>query len=253
MKANTLEDTETYTKEYLVDEYEKINVKYRRMKVLEILNQHKPRRILEIGCGAQSLFEFYSDFDSFTIVEPSAEFCSIAEKSARLTNRVHILNGFFGTNEMNRKLADVGGGYDCIVISSLIHEVPDYEPILRSARDLCDEATFVHVNVPNEDSFHLLWALEAGLIERLDTLSETAKRLQRSRTFNLEKLRKAVEANGFEITEQGSYAFKLFNNANMLRLLHDGIIDENLLDALNRLPRLFTQNGAEIFVNCRKA
>lgn len=68
----------------------------------------------------------------------------------------------------------------------------------------------------------------------------------------MKKLVAAVEANGFSVTENGSYAFKLFNNAKMLQLLNGKIIDEKLLDALNRLPRLFPQNGAEIFVNCRK-
>ena len=250
MKTDTLENTELYTKAYLADDYEKINVKYRRKKVLEILNQRKPKRILEVGCGTKSLFDFYDAFESFTVVEPSSEFCSIIGRSPKGTEKVRIINGFFGSEEVRHKLN--GGGYDCIVISSLIHEVPDYEPILREAKSLCDENTFVHVNVPNENSFHLLWALEAGLIQRLDTLSETGKKLQRSRTFNLEKLVRAVEKAGFAVQEKGSYAFKLFNNEKMLRLLNENVIDGNLLDALNRLPKLFPENGAEIFVNCKK-
>lgn len=93
-----------YAQKYLADNYEKTNVKYRRKKVLEILNQHKPRRILEIGCGTQSLFEFYTDFDNFTVVEPSSEFCSIVNKSVKDTEKVCVLNGFFGTDEVDQKL-----------------------------------------------------------------------------------------------------------------------------------------------------
>lgn len=248
MKNDSAENTAAYTREYLTDEYEKINVKYRREKVLEFLNNNKAKRILEIGCGTQSLFEFYKSFEQFTVVEPSSEFCAIVKKSPAFNENVHVINGFFGSDSVNSQL--IGGGYDCIVISSLIHEVPDPELILRTACAFCNEDTFVHINVPNEDSFHLLWALEAGLIQRLDNISETGKRLQRSRTFNLTKLKEIVERNGFKVTEQGSYAFKLFNQAKIVKMMKEEFIDNNLLDSLQRMTKYFPNNGAEIFVNC---
>ena len=108
-------DINDYTKKYLADDYEKVNVKYRRNKVLEILNTHKPKRILEVGCGEQSLFDFYDGWETFTIVEPSAEFCSLVKKSNKYSEKITVLNGFFGTPEITQKLS--GGGYDCIVIS----------------------------------------------------------------------------------------------------------------------------------------
>lgn len=124
--------------------------------------------------------------------------------------------------------------------------------ILRTANKLCNENTLVHVNVPNEESFHLLWALEAGLIKQLDTISETGKRLQRSRTFNLVKLSEIVGNNGFSVYEKGSYGFKLFNQAKIIQLMKEGIIDENLLDSLQKMTKYFPDNGSEIYVNCKK-
>lgn len=250
MKIDSVENTIAYAQEYLADEYEKVNVRYRRNKVLEFLNAKKPRRILEIGCGTQSLFEFYDKFEKFTVVEPSSEFCDIVKKSPAYTQKICVINGFFGSDFVDAQLRS--GEYDCIVISGLIHEVPDPDLILRTAWKLCSENTEVHVNVPNEDSFHLLWALEAGLIKRLDAISETGKRLQRSRTFNFSKLCEIVERNGFVVTSRGSYAFKLFNQAKIIHLMKEGIIDDKLLDSLQRMTKYFPNNGAEIFVNCKK-
>ena len=33
--------------------------------------------------------------------------------------------------------------------------------------------------------------------------------------------------------------------------MKSGIIDENLLNGLNKLAKYFPENGAEIFVNCK--
>lgn len=46
---------------------------------------------------------------------------------------------------------------------------------------------------------------------------------------------------------------KPFNHAKMTELMKLGIIDENLLDGLNKLAKYFPDNGAEIFVNCKIA
>ena len=44
---------------------------------------------------------------------------------------------------------------------------------------------------------------------------------------------------------------KPFNHAKMTELMKSGIIDENLLNGLNKLAKYFPDNGAEIFVNCK--
>ncbi|EHT8405649.1 TPA: hypothetical protein RJ335_000877, partial [Campylobacter jejuni] len=54
-------DIKQYTKNYTSKEhdFEEIMVYYRRKKVLEILNKYNPRNILEIGCGMDSIFNYY--------------------------------------------------------------------------------------------------------------------------------------------------------------------------------------------------
>ncbi|HEC1775621.1 TPA: hypothetical protein R1726_001570, partial [Campylobacter lari] len=55
---------EQYTQSYINKEhsFEEIMVYYRRKKVLEILNKYNPKNILEIGCGLDSIFNYYKNF-----------------------------------------------------------------------------------------------------------------------------------------------------------------------------------------------
>jgi len=91
---NMERDITRYTKEYMADDSEQINVKYRRRKILEILDVYKPKNVVEVGCGIQPLFEFYREYDSFCIIEPSEEFCKIARSSGFFNKNVIIINDF---------------------------------------------------------------------------------------------------------------------------------------------------------------
>ena len=74
-----MRDIDSYTEKYINDDFGiKYMVKYRRKKVLEIMQNHSPKNILEIGCGLQPIFNFYSDFNFYTIIEPSKSFAENA-------------------------------------------------------------------------------------------------------------------------------------------------------------------------------
>jgi hypothetical protein len=241
-------DIDAYTQTYLEHDFEDVMVHYRRQKVLEILNLYKPKRILEIGSGLQSIFDFYHDYDSFTIVEPSDVFCESIRKSSFFNEKVTVIKGFF-----EREVSCLRNEpFDFILISSLLHEVADPFLLLESVLMLCDFHTFVHINVPNSESFHLFWAFEAGLVPQLNQLTDTARSLQQQMVFNQDKLIEICGKVGFEIIEKGSYFVKPFNHKKMAACLNTGIIDSQLLEGLYTLTKYFPKNGAEIYVNCKK-
>lgn len=78
-------DIQDYTAKYTHSDYsfEKIMVQIRRKKILEFLAQYKPKNVLEIGCGMESLCKFYNDFHKFVIIEPSSEFANNALKDSK--------------------------------------------------------------------------------------------------------------------------------------------------------------------------
>jgi ubiquinone/menaquinone biosynthesis C-methylase UbiE len=225
---------EEYTEIYINDGFRAEMTKYRRKKVLEI------------GCGIQSIIDFYDDYDEFTIVEPSAEFIKYIKKSKSFNNRVEIINNFLENIISSLKKKH----FDFIILSSLLHEVPEPDKMLDDIYKICDKNTVLHVNVPNINSFHLLWAYKSGII-KLGELTERAKKLQQNTTYDLFSLEKTLNKNRFKSIDKGSYFIKPFNHDKMYQLLSEDIINSQLLDGLYNLTEYFPNNGAEIFINCK--
>ena len=239
-------DIDKYTKDYNNSDFEHILVKYRRKKVLEILNKYNPQCILEVGCGSDAIFNYYNEFEKYTIVEPSKEFCKIAQNSQKYSEKINIINGFL--EEEVTMCANQE--YDFIIVSCLLHEVQNPQLLLSAIKQLSSLKTIIHINVPNSMSFHLLWAYKAGLIPNIGIKTERAKKLQQNTIFDLNKLTEIVTQNGFNILDKGSYFVKPFDHKKMQRLVDNNYIDENLLNGLYDLIEYLPEYGAEIFVNC---
>jgi len=240
-------DIEKYTKDYLSDNYdfEKIQVKYRRKKVLEILNQYKPKRVLEIGSGTDSIANYYTKFDKFVIVEPSKIFINQCIK--KNNDKIIFINDFVENiiEDLKRE------NFDFIILSSVLHEVINPNEFLKQITNICNSETILHINVPNSESFHLLWAYESGLINDIGDLTKRAKHLQQNTTFDIPKLSEMIQNNNMIVIDKGSYFIKPFNHNKMLNLYKSGIIDDNLLEGLYTMVKYLPDMGSEIYANCR--
>lgn len=240
-------DIEKYTKDYINTEYnfEEIMVFYRRKKILEILNKYKPKNILEIGCGMESIFNHYKNYENAIIIEPSKTFCDKAQRNCR--NNINIINNFLENEISSLQKYE----FDFIICSSLLHEVCNPNIFLKDIFKICSQNTILHINTPNSNSFHLIWAYESGLIQRLGDLTHTSLKLQQNSTFNLNKLIDIVVANGGVILDKRSYFIKPFNHSKMSLCLENKILDEKLLDGLYKISDYMPDLGAEIFVNAK--
>ena len=208
---------DSYTKTYLNDyDFESILVKYRRKKVLEILNKYKAKNILEIGCGIDSIVNYYDSFNIFTIVEPSKEFCKTCLKETTIEkhqNKSENSKNRDKDNKENNKDDNISpiasiklyndfienkidilknNKFDFIILSCLLHEVKEPISFLNTIIQLMNNNTILHINVPNSNSFHLLWAYESKMINRLGQLTDRAKKLQQNTTFNLSSLKRTI-------------------------------------------------------------
>lgn len=245
-----MRDIANYTQKYLDKDYsdfESYMVKFRRNQVLKFLSDYQAKNILEIGCGMDSIAKFYNDYEKFVIVEPSGVFAQKAREDLAQKSNVKIIQDFIQNQVSYLK----DNQFDCIVLSSLLHEVENPKELLASLIPLCSPPTTLHINVPNSQSFHLLWAYESEIIPQLGGLSATAKSLQQHTSFCMESLCALVEEVGLEILDKGSYFLKPFNHAKMSLALQDGILDENLLQGLEKMTKYTPNLGAEIFVNVR--
>ena len=243
-----MRDIIKYTKDYIVPNFEDYQLKYRRRKIIEILEKYGPRTILEIGCGMQPLFEFLNpeSYDRYTVIEPSEVFFANAVSRAKNNHKVECINDFFG-NGFNRKISH----YDFVICSSLLHEVEEPDSFVESFHKVCDNKTILHVNVPNAHSFHRLLAKNMGLIESEYEKSERNILLQQGKVFDIESLTNLLRTHRFSVIESGSYFVKPFTHDQMFQMMEENIIDEAVLDGLYNIAEIMPMFGSEIFVNCR--
>ncbi|WP_428768086.1 class I SAM-dependent methyltransferase [Treponema sp. HNW] len=238
-----MRDIEKYGNDYnSSNDFEAIQVNYRRKIILNCLDNVPPPTILEIGCGMEPLFLFFNQYKKYVLVEPCSDFFKNAENlkhEKELTN-VICYNDFF--ENIENKLLEYK--FDYIVCSSLLHEVEQPEELLKNIFNICvDDRTIVHINVPNVNSFHRLLAKESGLIKDEYDKSENNIHFQQHTNFDMNMLINMVESAGFKVINKGSYFIKPFTHAQMKQLMDIGILNKNLLDGLYNMVKYMPDMG----------
>lgn len=240
-----MRDLKNYQESYTNLPFEETQVRYRKRKIMETLSKYRPRSILEIGCGLDPFFNHYTEFDLFTVVEPCVQFFDHADQQASGRPNVTVVRGTLQENISFLRLKN----YDLILVSSLLHEIPDCASLLSDTAKLCSAETIVHLNVPNANSFHRLLALEMGLISTIYEKSKVQQQMQQTHTFDLGALAKLSEECGFKVLEQGSFFVKPFTHAQMAFLQESGFVTDAMLDGLYLLSKHLPDHGSEIYMN----
>jgi SAM-dependent methyltransferase len=240
--------TSEYRRHYEEESFELYVIAARRQQVLHSVRRYRHENILEVGCGLEPFFQCLEDYKTYTVVEPSEEFVRHARRCAEARANVVVVQGYLeDVAERLRRQAS----FDFIIVSSLLHEVPDPSRLLQAVRGVCGPATSVHINVPNVYSFHRLLALEMGLIQSLFEPSATEMRFQRHTRFDREALLKVVGENGFRVLRFETYLIKPFTNDQMAQLLERGIVTPKTIDALGAMAKYLPEMGCEMFLEAR--
>ena len=243
-----MRDLDKYEAQYNSMPFEEFQVIYRKKKIIEILNEYMPKRILEVGCGTDSLFNHYKVFDFFAVIEPSISFYSKAKNEADLCENIMIFKGFVEENiHLLQNL-----NFDFIIVSSLLHEIEDTKKLLDSIKLISSQNTVIHFNVPNARSFHRYLALEMGLIENIFETSDMQKNMQQSHLFDINKLSNILINNNFEILDAGSYFIKPFTHYQMQKIIDINLLPKVFLEGLYGMISYIPDLGSEIYVNVKK-
>ena len=248
-----MRDIEDYAQKYVSEPCENYQVLYRRQKVLEIMANYTHENILEIGCGLEPLFPYVDHYKKMFIVEPSRLFVeNIARKIVQynVQDRVSYVEGFF-ENEVGR-IKQSGMTFDYIMVGSLLHELEFPEKFLDAVKEICNENTIVHINVPNAKSIHRLLAKEMGIITDIYELSDLQITMQRKRVFDIDSLSDFVTSGGFEVLESGSYFPKFLTANQMEKILEQGILNDSIFEGLYKLGKFLPEYGSEIYLQLRK-
>lgn len=238
-------DLAAYEQDYAATRFEAVQARYRKRLLLDLLAQRRPRSVLEVGCGLDTLANHWPHAERFVVVEPAAGFAEAARAGTEGRRDVEVVEAL---------LEDAGltETFDLVLLSGLLGELPDPAALLRDVHGLCAPDTLVHVNVANARSFHRLLALEMGLIQSLTELSAQQVRLQQQRTYTLDALVELVRDCGYEVVESGSFFVKPFTHAQMELLQTSGVLTDAMLDGLWGMTKHLPELGSEIYVNLRR-
>jgi hypothetical protein len=241
-------DLAAYEQAYRASGFEVVQAAQRKRLLLELLERLQPRTVVEVGCGLDTLANHWRGADRFIIVEPAAAFAAEARRLTIGRSDVTVVE-----QTLEAAVGQLPTDLDLILLSALLHEVPDASALLRAARELCAAHTLVHVNVPNARSLHRMLAVEMGLIQDVTEISDLQAKLQQHRTFTMDTLSAALADAGFDVIDQGSYFVKPFAHAQMQALRATGILTDQMIDGLWGLARRLPDMGSEIYVNARRA
>lgn len=237
---------EAYSTEY---DFETLQVRYRREAVLRSLLQHKPRRVIEIGCGLEPLLPHFlaeggTGVECWVVAEPANAFVRAAQAVAKQQPAMKVVQGFF--EEVAGKIVATYGRADMVICSGLLHEVPDQMALLRVIRTSMAPHAVLHVNVPSATSLHRRLALAMGLIRGLRDASDRNVKLQQPRVYDRQALRDDLLAAGLQPVAEGGIFMKPFTHAQMERVVQ--VLGEGFLPGLSVLGQEFPELASEIFI-----
>ena len=246
-----MRDIKDYTDKYVDEPFESTMVEIRKRMVIEQCNKYNHDNILEIGCGMNPFFMDYKDYKKMVIAEPGELFVNNARSLSKNEKKdIAVVLGFL--EDQIDTIKQMSVNFDFVILSSVLHELDDPQKMLNTIRDLCKDNTVVHINVPNANSMHRLIAIEAGLINDVHEQSAQMQKMQRRRTYDMDLLMEEIEKAGFEVVDSGSYFIKPFTHLQMQKCLDEGIINDKVLDGLEKLVKYLPEYGAGIYVNVRR-
>jgi SAM-dependent methyltransferase len=243
--ADAPRDLVGYADQYSGLPFEPVQAEFRRRLVLARVATRRPRRLLEIGCGEKPLFLDLPGL-AVTVIEPASAFAAHARRLGAGRRDVEIVEDYAEAVDVD----SLGGPFEMVVISCLLHEVPDPQRLLTAARGFCAPSGVLHVNVPSARSLHRLLAVAMGLIPHPATESDTQRLMQQRReVYDAPGLEREVTMAGFTVRDRGSLFVKPFTHVQMQQLVDSGFLTPQLLDGLDALAGLLPDLGSELWVD----
>jgi hypothetical protein len=239
-------DIAAYATTYSADYgFEAEMVHYRRKLVLDRLALHKPKTVIEVGCGPDLTVEAWAKaggtWESWIIVEPAPAFAQTARAriaAAGLTGVV-LKEAFFEEAGLNEAAPDL------LLCAGLMHEVPSASALVSALTCTMGSNTILHVNVPNATSFHRRLAKAMGMVDDLATLSDRNRELDQRRVYDAIDLEATLQAGGLRVTEAGGILVKPFTHGQMEKAKN--FLTRSVLDGLDILGRAHPDWASEIW------
>jgi SAM-dependent methyltransferase len=231
--------------------FERVISRFRRYYSLQILKENAPNmNILEIGCGPEPLFPEVERYERYVVVEPIPAYAAKAANLAIKFPRVTVITDYIESAAKRSPIMEIS--FDRIILSGVLHEVPDPGGLLEMIWRICKDETLVYISIPNAKSFHRLLALEMGLIRHIQEPSLTDIRFDRTNRFDRTSFSALLDKQGFKILQFATYFVKPFTNDQMEAIVNQGIVDRSIVQGLDRMIQYMPDLGAEMYAVVQK-
>lgn len=185
------------------------------------------QRILELGCATGLM--------SAQLAAPDVALLGIDRSPAYLERaRARALPGArFAQGDLDA-LPPSDERYDHVLATNVLHELADPLAFLRGCRERLAPGGLVHLTLQNPRSIHRLAALELGLIDGLDEISERGAQWGTRGLWTAEALTKLADAAGLRTVAREGVMLKPLPNALMAELPEQVV--EGFIRAARHLP-----------------
>ena len=137
-------------------------------------------------------------------------------------------------------------------MSSNLHETVDSQIALKSCNKLLSKNGKILIVVPNNESLHRILGVKLGFQNKIDTLTDTEKKLQQYRSYSVSSLTQEVIMAGFEVDSVETNFIKPLDHAQMKELQNRKILNAINLKFLYQLSPYLPGLGSEIFLVATK-
>ena len=225
--------------------FERTQEKFRKRKILDLLSHHKADggNLLEVGPGFNPLFPVLKTFKSSVVLEPIFEIYNQLTNSYKQNSKLKIVNSAlekYISENPNKK-------FDTVILSSVLHEIPNPDFILKLIHGILEVGGILFVVVPNNQSLHRLIGERMGIINSLTELTKTEKLMQQTSSFSPQRLTNQLESHGFKIKEVITSFIKPLPHAKMQKAMDDSLLSEEDLEFLYKISVFMPDFGSEIF------
>jgi SAM-dependent methyltransferase len=237
-------DFESYFKEFEALPFERHLEKFRHKRLLELIGNYckQSSRVLEIGPGRNPVFPKLKKALHVDVLEPIIPLYQIL-----VQENLHVEEIVIHNKTLDEAISVIEGNYDCIILSSVLHEIPHQNIALLQSQELLREGGKLFIVVPNSMSIHRLIGLHSGLISELSDLTTTEMKMQQFISYNPQTLVDQLVSLNFNILSVSTGFVKLFTHAKMQELIENGIVNDEVLEFFYKASDHLDAFGSEIF------
>ena len=232
---------EQYLDYYRELPFERIAESFRRQEILSVIRGLQTKRLGEIGCGLDSVFNYLDVEIGGFIVEPISQL---------LAQQVDLRDNVETYCTTLEKLEDYKiESADTILLSSILHEVEDARLFALKALNVLKIGGNIICVVSNGHSIHRYVGWQKGILGEITGRSDTQDLMQQKQNvFTADSLTKFFTDLNVQVTSCYSFMPKLLSHSQMQELLDNNQIDENFLHIMNDLSPMLQPVGSELLL-----